>query len=74
MGSPDAFEHRREALATLKLKTVATVTDEQVAQSFLDQISDTSSDLFQYLKAGSIALTLGDVLFVHGGLGEDNIL
>ena len=76
MGSPEAFQHRKLALAELKRANHilhTQVTDEEVAKSFLDQISSTNTDFFSFLKEGVIALTIGDVLFIHGGLHEKNL-
>ncbi len=76
MGSPEAFEHRRNAIMKHKRQNkilFSDVSDEEVAQSFAEQLSSPSSDLFQFLQKGQIAKCIGDVLFIHGGLSKNII-
>ena len=71
MGSPVAFESRREELIELGKPA----TDEHVLQSFLDYANPSSPEgpLVTYLKHGVIAKRYGDILFVHGAIHGYNI-
>ena len=68
MNSPLAFEYRRKELQSRDLPS----SDADVVDSYLDMMSPQGL-LTQYLQCGSIALVLGDVLFLHGGLHEYNM-
>lgn len=70
MGAPAAFECRRAELA--KLQQVQHVSDEDVYQSFRDSI-EREGIMREYLECAQVALVLGDTLFVHGSINENNI-
>lgn len=71
MGAPDAFELRRVELKLLNKEH----GDNDIVQSFVDQVSPTSPNNFslQYLELGQLAYLHGNILCVHGGLNETNI-
>lgn len=82
MGSPNAFEHRRTELARLRRQERSlegggqesashAVTDREVAESFFDA-SRPGGVYYEYIRHGVLALPLGGVLFVHGGVNERN--
>eukprot|EP00924_Labyrinthula_sp_SR-Ha-C_P000268 snap_masked-scaffold_25-processed-gene-2.35-mRNA-1 protein AED:0.41 eAED:0.41 QI:0/0/0/0.5/1/1/2/0/516 len=75
LGSPGAFEFRREELQN---KTGGPVLDNVVLQSYIDSVdpkilSNSQSEISQrafvlkYLKLGQIGVQINDALFVHGG-------
>ncbi len=68
MGAPFAFENRREELQ--ELNPGRTITDLDVISSFLSLVHPERPDnlLLQYLKHGSMAVVIGDTLFVHGAV------
>lgn len=66
MGAADAFEHRR---TELKAEGRA-ADDEDVAQSYLDDLAD-GGDLARYLEACQLTWRAGATLFVHGGIAEE---
>lgn len=65
MGSPFAFEARREELNDLNLPS----TDEDIVQSYLDLILP-GGLLFKYLKYAKISVIIEDIIFVHGALSD----
>jgi hypothetical protein len=71
MGSPIAFESRREELAVLGKPT----SDQDVLESFLDYIKPNAPEgpLVTLLKHGVIAKRYGDILFLHGAIHGYNI-
>lgn len=68
MGSPGGFEYRKAELAILGKPN----SDEDVVQSYLDQVDGPASPLMKYLSHAVIAVNFGDVLFCHGGLNANN--
>jgi len=64
------FDTRKDELAHL----YGTATDEDVLFSYTDSVDPKSADpwMLEYLRAGLVALVLGDVLFVHGGLQDES--
>jgi hypothetical protein len=84
MGSPDAFEFRREELSRAKQQgaSASVVTDEEVAQSYIDTClpssvlasnkdgdgRDSDNLMMQYLEQATLTKRIGNVLFLHGAL------
>ena len=77
MGSPDAFEYRRQELAELRLAK----QDAQQSSSYGEQVSDMdvvdsyraschplTGEMGLYLSHAQLALRLGPALFIHGAL------
>lgn len=65
MGAKDALEHRRTELG-------GAPTDDEVAQSFLEDLAERGS-LTAYLSACQLAHREGDTLFVHGAVTQENL-
>ena len=63
MGSPQAFEWRRQELAEMGRPS----SDQAVVISYLDSVAPDGL-LTQYLRHGKIAVCIGDTIFVHGAL------
>ncbi len=70
MGAPDAFAHRRAELAAERTRDPSTIEDDDVAQSFVDDLRD-DGDLARYLGACQLTWRAGHTLFVHGGVAEE---
>lgn len=68
MGAAGAFEHRRVEL----LAEGHAATDEDVAQSFLDDLAP-HGPLTRYLAACRLAWFDGETLVVHGTVTEENL-
>jgi len=68
MGSPGGFDYRKNELAILGKPNA----DEDVVQSYLDQVDGPYSPLMKYLQRAVIAVNFGEVLFCHGGLNANN--
>lgn len=79
MGSPGAFEYRREELALLGMPH----SDEDVVNHYRNWVAPGTTDaegnvnnrgeLLRFLEHGKIAVILGDTLYVHGALKPINI-
>jgi hypothetical protein len=69
MGSPGAFEYRRQELA-LEGKPHE---DMDIVNSYLEWVQPNSGELFRFMAHGKIALIIGDTLYVHGALKPSNI-
>lgn len=76
MGSPRAFEFRRQELVEMRHEMAAAagesedaaLCDEQVLASYLESILAPDGLVRAYLRHGKLAVRIGDVLFVHGAL------
>eukprot|EP00547_Thalassionema_nitzschioides_P002215 CAMPEP_0194215434 /NCGR_PEP_ID=MMETSP0156-20130528/17223_1 /TAXON_ID=33649 /ORGANISM="Thalassionema nitzschioides, Strain L26-B" /LENGTH=429 /DNA_ID=CAMNT_0038943943 /DNA_START=427 /DNA_END=1716 /DNA_ORIENTATION=- len=66
MGSPNAFEYRRQELASLLDKDE--ITDDDITQSYLESCHPSSGAMGQYLSKACLALKLGNLLVIHGAL------
>ncbi|CAB9523243.1 expressed unknown protein [Seminavis robusta] len=66
LGCPNTFEFRRQELTILTNNDV--ITDDQVLQSFLDEIKDEHGSLRQYLECAQVAVIIGHTLFCHGAV------
>lgn len=73
MGSPQAFELRRQELQREKMATdhssctSLVVTDDDVVESYR-QSCHPGGELGQYLAKGHLVIRMGQVLFLHGAL------
>eukprot|EP00796_Vickermania_ingenoplastis_P011862 gene11862-8150_t len=86
LGSPNAFEHRRRELWEIKKQlqardnvatpssssVVAPPTDSEVAASFA-RAGEPGGAYYDFLLHGQLTHVIGSVLFVHGGICEDNL-
>ncbi|KEG14019.1 hypothetical protein DQ04_00671220 [Trypanosoma grayi] len=68
MGGMETFECRRRELKRLHGRNV---TDEEVAQSFLDAARP-EGVYYEYLRRGNIAEVIDGALFVHGIVDDEN--
>jgi hypothetical protein len=76
MGSPHAFEYRREELRS----TGVPHSDKDVAHSFCtiaaparSRDADDEGLILRYLTLAEVAVVLNDVLFVHGAVQDINM-
>jgi hypothetical protein len=65
MGAPDAFAHRAAELGG--------ADDDAVVASFLAEVAPPDGSLFAYLSAARLGWRWRDVLFLHGGVTEENL-
>eukprot|EP00298_Acanthocystis_sp_HF-20_P029455 c8338_g1_i1.p1 GENE.c8338_g1_i1~~c8338_g1_i1.p1 ORF type:complete len:532 (-),score=218.19 c8338_g1_i1:31-1626(-) len=74
MGCPETFETRRAELTKISGFSKK-VSDEDVLQSFRDSVDPNSSDhwMLDYICAGQLALVLDDCIFIHGGIGTNQL-
>lgn len=70
MGAADAYVHRRAELAVERGVDPWAIDDEEVAQSFLDDLAPDGT-LTRYLAACQLAWRAGATLYVHGGVAEE---
>jgi hypothetical protein len=68
MGSPLAFEYRRDELKLLACDS----NDADVVESFVDLMRPDGL-MMEYLKCAKIAVILGDTLFIHGAIHTYNM-
>lgn len=71
MGCPTTFETRRAELASIQgQKSISSISDNDVLQSFKDSVDPSGSDpwMLDYLRCGQLMLIVGDCLFVHGAV------
>jgi hypothetical protein len=68
MGSPGAFEYRREELGILGQPN----SDDDVVESFLASVRP-GGLMAEYCRLGVVAVVREDVLFVHGGIKPYNV-
>jgi len=81
MGADGAFGRRREELAMLRQTAVDAVSEEDVVESYRNEVdpqsagNSTSGDNFvlNYLQQGKLAYVFGSTLFVHGAISESNM-
>ncbi len=71
LGCPNTFELRRQELRQMVFDSSETISDEQVVQSFVDEIRP-EGVYGQYLIHSQLGLCLGNTLFVHGKLHESS--
>jgi hypothetical protein len=69
MGAQQAFEFRREELRV----TGYASGDEDVVESFLDDLRPPHGLQFRYLSQCQLAYRHGATLFVHGGFGDESL-
>jgi hypothetical protein len=68
MGAGEAFEHRRTELSRLR---GASVEDAEVCESFVEDVARDGA-LRAYLRECTLAFRLGDALFLHGAVTDEN--
>jgi Calcineurin-like phosphoesterase len=69
MGAQDAFAHRATELRAERRDH----GDDDVVQSFLDDLVPNSGSLFHYLEQCQLAYQLQGTLFVHGGIDDESL-
>jgi hypothetical protein len=69
MGAQDAFAHRAAELQHEQRPS----SDDDVVQSFLDDLQPPSGTLFRYLAACQLAFQHHGTLFVHGGIDDESL-
>jgi hypothetical protein len=67
MGSPNAFDHRKNELIWENKDSGKEITDEDVVESY-QRSCHPKGELGQYLSQSQLATKLGPLLFVHGSL------
>lgn len=72
MGAPKAFEFRREELSILQNKKLDTVSDSMVLESFEKEMGPNGS-FTEFLSHVQLGHVIGNTLFVHGGITEENL-
>jgi len=70
LGSPGAFEYRRQELAELTGTPINKISDENVVESFVGAVKDDNGVVNNYLRSAQIGVIIGDTLFVHGAVEE----
>mmetsp|Transcript_103272 Transcript_103272/g.182924 ORF Transcript_103272/g.182924 Transcript_103272/m.182924 type:complete len:594 (+) Transcript_103272:2-1783(+) len=70
LGSPGAFEYRRQELADLGRTTTDAISDEQVVDSYIKSVENDDGEVRSYLRNAQIGVIIGDTLFVHGAVEE----
>lgn len=69
LGCPKTFEFQQEELAILQdAPNKSYVSDDQVLQSFLDEVERPEGSLRQYLECASVSVNIGNTLFCHGAV------
>lgn len=69
LGCPDSFELRREEVALERSCELAEVTDDEVVEHFVDDVTaGRGGALREYLEHADVAAILGTTLFVHGAV------
>ena len=72
MGAPHLPEFVREELAVLGGRSMQSISLGEVADTLADSVHP-GGFIFEFLRAGQLAVCLGDTLFVHGGVTARNM-
>jgi Calcineurin-like phosphoesterase len=72
MGSPRAFEYRRQELQ--ELQPGRAIADDDVVESYQDHCDPENGSLIEYIEGSSLMLKFGQVAFLHGALPVDKII
>ena len=76
MGSPDAFELRRDELVREEMltnKTSREISDEEVVKSFR-RACHPHGELGKYLSSAKLIVKIGSALFMHGALPRPDVV
>ena len=73
LGCPKTFEFRREELSILENDALENISDEQVLESFVAEVANEDGSLYQYIQHANVAARIGNTLFVHGSVDENNM-
>jgi hypothetical protein len=76
MGADGAFEMRREELSILRECGKEAVSDEDVVESYRDEVDPAKEGhnfMLKYLQQGRLAYVFGEHLFVHGAVNGANV-
>ena len=68
MGSPYAFEYRRQELQNNHLPC----SDDDVTNSFCDVVKLEGGLMLRYLELAQVVVIIGDVMFLHGAIHDFN--
>lgn len=68
MGSPFAFEYRRQELQRSNLPS----SDLDVTDSFCGVVDLQEGLMLRYLEQAQVVVILGDVMFLHGAIHDFN--
>jgi hypothetical protein len=71
MGAAQGFEHRRTELGVER--SSSSIADDQVCQSFVDDLQPPHGLLFRYLQHVQLAFRCGHTLYVHGGIDDQSL-
>eukprot|EP01130_Rhizamoeba_saxonica_P000656 TRINITY_DN10602_c0_g1_i1.p1 TRINITY_DN10602_c0_g1~~TRINITY_DN10602_c0_g1_i1.p1 ORF type:complete len:744 (-),score=128.14 TRINITY_DN10602_c0_g1_i1:24-2255(-) len=72
MGCQTTFEFRRQELALLEDCPIDEISDDMVVDSYLYHSCDPSGINYNYLIRANIGVVLGNTLFVHGAITDEN--
>jgi hypothetical protein len=72
MGAQGDFDRRREELSSINKKPIEEISDEDVAQSYINSVKP-NGEIFEYLFHGQLAYVHKETLFMHAGVNKDNI-
>jgi hypothetical protein len=70
LGSPGAFEYRRQELAELCGTFAHEVSDEKVVESFVSAVEHDDGEVCSYLRSAQLGVIIGDTIYVHGAVEE----
>ena len=76
MGADGAFERRRFELALIHKKGEKDVSDDEVVQSYKNEVDPSKRDdnfMLQFLEKAELAFSFGTALFVHGAVTKENM-
>jgi len=73
LGCPKTFDFRRQELAILRNVPSTIISDEDILQSFLDEVEKAEGSLRQYLECANVAVILGNTLFCHGAVDANTM-
>jgi hypothetical protein len=76
MGADGAFEMRREELSMMRECGTEAVSDEDVVESYRDEVDPAKEGdnfMLKYLQQGKLAYVFGEHLFVHGAVNGANL-
>ncbi|NJN82646.1 MAG: hypothetical protein HC802_10495 [Caldilineaceae bacterium] len=73
LGCPKTFEFRRQELAMLRDIAPNSVSDNEIVDSFLQEVKNQDGSLRQYLECANVAVVIGNTLFCHGAVDHNTM-
>lgn len=73
LGCPRTFDFRRQELAMLRDISPSNVLDDEVIESFLQEVESPEGSLRQYLECSNVAVVIGNTLFCHGAVDQNTM-